>query len=133
MPLERISKGFKDLSMSFQISPLNNDLIAIRNETAIARSIRNIVLTQPGERFFNNEFGSSVSNSLFENMSDISADTIKGQIRSSISRFEPRVELIDVQVVPNYSTLEFDVSVTYKIIGIDALPQQLSFALEQTR
>lgn len=133
MPLERISRGFKDLSMSFQISPLNYDLIALKNETAIARSIRNIVLTQPGERFFDNEFGSSLSNSLFENMSDIAADTIKGQIRNSISRFEPRVELIDVQVIPNYATLEFDVSVVYKIIGIDALPQQLSFALEQTR
>ncbi len=133
MPLERISKGFKDISGSFLMNPLNNDLIALKNETAISRSIRNIVLTQPGEKPFNPEFGSFVSNSLFENMSEFSADTIKGQIRESINLYEPRVNLIDVRVAPNYSTLEFDVSLTYRIIGINASPQQLSFALQQTR
>lgn len=133
MPLERVSKGFKDISGSFLMNPLNNDLIALKNETAIARSIRNIVLTQPGEKPFDPEFGSYVSNSLFENMSDVSADTIRGQIKESINLYEPRVNLIDVRVNPNYSTLEFDVTVTYRIIGISALPQQLSFALQQTR
>lgn len=133
MPLERVSRGFKDISMSFQSSPLNNDILAIRNETAIARSIRNIVLTQPGEKFFNNKFGSLISNSLFENMSDISADYIKSQIWESISNYEPRVELLDVKVIPNYDTLEFEVIIEYKIIGIDAESQALSFALEQTR
>ena len=133
MPLERVSRGFKDISGSFLMNPLNNDLIALKNETAIARSIRNIVLTQPGERPFDPEFGSYVSNSLFENMSDVSADTIRGQIKESINLYEPRVNLIDVGVNPNYSTLEFDVTVTYRIIGINALPQQLSFALQQTR
>lgn len=133
MPLERVSRGFKDISGSFLMNPLNNDLIALKNETAIARSIRNIVLTQPGEKPFDPEFGSYVSNSLFENMSDVSADTIRGQIKESINLYEPRVNLIDVRVNPNYSTLEFDVTVTYRIIGISALPQQLSFALQQTR
>ena len=133
MPLERVSRGFKDISGSFLLNPLNNDLIALKNETAIARSIRNIVLTQPGERPFDPEFGSFVSNSLFENMSDVSADTIRGQIKESINLYEPRVDLIDVRVSPNYSTLEFDVTVIYRIIGISALPQQLSFALQQTR
>ena len=66
-------------------------------------------------------------------MSGFSADTIKGQIRESINLYEPRVNLIDVKVAPNYSTLEFDVSLTYRIIGINASPQQLSFALQQTR
>lgn len=133
MPLERVSRGFKDISGSFLMNPLNNDLIALKNETAIARSIRNIVLTQPGERPFDPEFGSFVSDSLFENMSDVSADTIRSQIRESINLYEPRVDLIDVRVSPNYSTLEFDVTVIYTIIGISALPQQLSFALQQTR
>ena len=54
MPLERVSQGFKDLSMTFKRNPLNDDLIALKNETAIARSIRNIVFTVPGERFFDN-------------------------------------------------------------------------------
>ena len=56
MPLERVSQGFKDISMTFQINPLNNDLIALKNENAISRSIRNIVSTIPGEKFFNQNF-----------------------------------------------------------------------------
>ena len=133
MPLERVSPGFKDISGSLLYNPLNNDIIALKNETAIARSIRNIVLTQPGEKFFDEKFGSEISNSLFENMNEITADSIAGQIRQSVSSYEPRVELQNVVVSPNYSTLEFDVSITYIIIGIDARPQQLSFALQQTR
>ena len=52
MPLERVSRGFKDLSMTFQSNPLNDDLIGLKNENAIARSVRNIVMTVPGEKFF---------------------------------------------------------------------------------
>ena len=90
MPLERVSQGFKDLSMSFQANPLNNDLIAIKNETAISRSIRNIVFTLPGEKFFNENFGSRVSKSLFENVDEISASIIKDEIENTIRNYEPR-------------------------------------------
>ena len=133
MPIERVSKGFKDLSMSFQVNPLNYDLIALKNESAIARSVRNLVLTQPGERFFNENLGSAISASLFENMDGMSASAIRDEIRSTITNYEPRVQLIDVIVSPNYDTNEFNVTVQYKIIGIDVLPQQLSFALSPTR
>ena len=68
MPLERVSQAFKDISATFQTNPLNDDLIAIKNETAIARSIRNIVFTLPGEKFFDEDFGSDVSRLLFENI-----------------------------------------------------------------
>ena len=84
MPLERVSKGFKDLSMSFQVNPLNYDLIAIKNETAIARSIRNLVFTLPGERFFNENLGSRVSRVLFENIDEITASVLKDEIKSTI-------------------------------------------------
>jgi phage baseplate assembly protein W len=133
MPIERVSKGFKDLSMSFQVNPLNYDLIALKNESAIARSVRNLVLTQPGERFFNERLGSSISASLFENMDDMSASVIRDEIRSTIASYEPRVQLINVIVSPNYDNNEFNVTIQYKIIGIDVLPQQLSFALSPTR
>jgi phage baseplate assembly protein W len=133
MPIERVSKGFKDLSMTFQISPLNFDLIALKNENAISRSIRNLILTQPGERFFNEKIGSGVSKSLFENMDQNSASIIEDEIKSTINNYEPRVELIRVIVSPNYDENEFNVTIQYKIIGIDVLPQQLSFALLPTR
>ena len=133
MPVERISKGFKDISMSFEVNPINSDLIGVKNDTAIARSIRNLVLTTPGERFFNEDLGSGVSQLLFDTVDDISAAVIRDEVEQTIIRFEPRVELQDVTVKPNYDNNEFDVTVSYNIIGIDALPQQLNFALQSTR
>jgi phage baseplate assembly protein W len=133
MPVERVSKGFKDLSMSFQVNPINYDLIALKNETAIARSIRNLVLTYPGERFFNQNLGSNIGRSLFENIDDFSASTIKDEIENTINNYEPRVSLVDVVVDPDYDNLNFNVTITYNIIGIDVLPQQLAFALQPTR
>ena len=133
MPVQRVSKDFKDISSSFQVNPLNYDLIATKNETAIARSVRNLVFTLPGERFFNQNLGSKVSRSLFENIDDISASIIKDEIENTINNYEPRVNLIDVIVSPNYDDNEFNVTINYHIVGIDALPQQLTFALQPTR
>ena len=84
MPVERISRGFKDLSMSFQVNPINSDLIATKNETAIARSVRNLITTRPGERFFNPNLGSRVYETLFDNLDEISASDIKDEILSLI-------------------------------------------------
>ena len=133
MPIERVSKGFKDVSSSFQINPMNFDLVTIKNETAIARSVRNLVLTLPGERFFNPNLGSRITDSLFENIDEITAGIIKDEIETTIQNYEPRVDLISVEVLPNYDEYSFDVNITYNIVGIDVLPQQLTFALEQTR
>jgi len=133
VPLERVSRGFKDLSMSFQNNPLTNDLIALKNENAIARSIRNIVFTVPGEKFFNEDFGSEVSQYLFENVDNISALTVRDQIRQSITNFEPRVDLRTVDVSADFDNNSFDVVIIYEIIGADIPPQELQFVLQQTR
>tara|TARA_B100000579_G_scaffold48339_1_gene33724 strand:+ start:585 stop:986 length:402 start_codon:yes stop_codon:yes gene_type:complete len=133
MPLERISQGFKDVSMSFQTNPLNNDLIALKNETAISRSLRNIVLTTPGEKFFNERFGSRVSESLFENVDSITANIIEGEIRTSIINYEPRVKLLRVQAIADQDNNSFDVIIQFQIIGADVPPQSLQFVLQPTR
>tara|TARA_B100001250_G_C19608456_1_gene703820 strand:- start:459 stop:860 length:402 start_codon:yes stop_codon:yes gene_type:complete len=133
VPLERVSPGFKDISMSFQVNPLNSDLIGLKNENAIARSIRNIVFTLPGEKFFDENFGSKISASLFENIDDISAGLIVDEIRQSIDRYEPRVELINVEAFPDFDNNSFDVLIVYNIIGADVAPQELQFALQSTR
>ena len=133
MPVERISRGFKDLSMSFQVNPINSDLIATKNETAIARSVRNLVLTRPGEKFFNPNLGSRVYETLFDNMDDISASIVEDDIKDTVDNYEPRVKLVSVKATPDYEGNAFDVVITYNIIGIDALPQQLAFALQPTR
>ena len=87
MPLERVSQGFKDVSMTFQKHPLTSDILALKNESAIARSVRNIVFTVPGEKFFDEDFGSRISQALFENINDISANIIKNEIESSLKIF----------------------------------------------
>ena len=133
MPVQRASKGFKDISMSFKVSPLTFDLIANKNETAIARSIRNLILTAPGERPFNPELGSQVSRLLFNPMDDITTDSLREQISNTINNFEPRVNLRQVIVQPNFDIGEYDISIRYDIVGIEASTQQLSFALQQTR
>jgi phage baseplate assembly protein W len=133
MPLERVSQGFRDLSMSFQDNPLNNDLIGIKDANAIARSVRNIVFTLPGEKFFNPNFGSNISASLFENIDDFSALAIRDEIKNSIENYEPRVKLIDITVEPQYDDYNFNVIVQYEIIGANIPPQQLEFALLPTR
>ena len=133
MPQQRVNQKYKDISMSFDTNPLNNDLIALKNSSAIARSIRNIVFTQPGEKFFNPEFGSRVSESLFEVVDEVSTIAIRDEIRSSIINYEPRVNLLDVLVNPNPDENEMNVTIKYEIVGIDIPPQQLDFVLLPTR
>ena len=133
MPIERVSQSFKDISMTFQSNPLNDDLIAIKNENAIARSLRNIVYTLPGEKFFNQSFGSRITESLFENIDSITATIIVDEIRESINIYEPRVKLIDVKAFPDYENNGFDVIIIYDIIGANVPTQQLEFVLQSSR
>ena len=133
MPAQRVSKRFKDLSMSFKYNPLSGDLITLKNENAIARAVRNIVLTTPGEKLFDPDFGSSVSEILFENVDDITAVSIQDEIRNCLNNYEPRVDLVNVDVNPNFDENQFDVKITYKIVGIDIPPSQLEFALLPSR
>ena len=133
MPVERVSQTFKDISASFQVNPLNDDLIAVKNATAIARSIRNLIMTQQGERFFNPLLGSQVTGLLFENIDELTASAIKDEITTTIENFEPRVELTEVDVAPNFDNSEFNVTINYEIVGIDVLPQELTLALQPTR
>ena len=133
MPVQRVSKSFKDISASFQINPLNRDLIQLKNANAIARSIRNLIMTVPGERPFNPVLGSQVTNLLFENLDKLTASSIKSEIINTISNFEPRVRLNEVIVKAQPDNYQFDVQIQYYIIGIEVPLQQLTLALEPTR
>lgn len=129
----RISKGFKDISLSFQYNPINRDLIAVKNETAIGRSIRNIASYYTGEKLFNSEFGSALPRSLFENLDQINADMIALDLERVIKEYEPRVELLRVSATPNFDGNGLDVIIVYNIIGLSIGSQELSFALIPTR
>ena len=133
MPVQRLSRGFKDLSASFQTNPLSNDLIALKNESAIARSVRNLILTGQGERPFQPVLGTGVSRLLFENMDKLTASAIRSELRTTIENYEPRVEINEILVEPDFEGNAFHVTLQYFIIGIDVPEQELTFALEPTR
>ena len=133
MPLERRSQSFKDLSMSLKVNPITGDLVALKNANAIARSLKNLVFTDQGERFFANETGGNIKALLFENMDTLTASDVEDAISQTIIFNEPRVELIDVKATPNFDNNEMDVRLQYTIIGLELEPQQLEFALQPAR
>ena len=133
MANRRISRTFKDISLSFNPHPVTKDLPVLKNEAAIRRSVRNIVQTIPTEKFFNPLFGSDVRGSLFEFVDFGTASVISDQIQTSIENFEPRVDNLQVKVFPRPDQNEFEVTVVFDIIGQEFPTQEYSFLLEATR
>ena len=133
MWISRVSRSFKDISLSFIPHPVTKDLPILKDENAIRRSVRNIVETIPTEKFFNSTFGSDVYKSLFDFVDFGTASIIKDQIKTSISNFEPRVDNVDVKVFPRPDDNEFEVEVIFDIIGQEFPTQEYSFILEATR
>ena len=133
MAVTRISRSFKDISLSFVPHPVTNDLKVLNNTDAIRRSIRNIVQTIPTERFFNPLLGSDVYKSLFDFVDFGTASNIQAQIEIAIDNFEPRVNDVRVLVDPQPDLNEFEVTVFFDIIGQQFPTQEFSFLLEATR
>lgn len=133
MAIQRISRAFKDISLSFEPHPVTKDLPILKNENAIRRSVRNIVETIPTERFFNSLLGSDVRRSLFEFVDFGTASVIRDQIEIAINNFEDRVENLIVQVDPIADENTFNVTVIFDIIGQEFPTQEYSFLLEATR
>lgn len=136
MPVEvqkRVSLGFRDINMSFKKNPLTNDLIVMKNDNAIAQAVKNLVLTGRGERLFNPDLGSGLAQALFENIDVVSASQIQSEIDSLLRNYEPRINLTEVKVDPDFENNAFNVTVEYEIIGIDVPIQVLRFPLTKTR
>jgi len=133
MAIQRISRAFKDISLSFDPHPVTKDLPILKNENAIRRSVRNIVETIPTERFFNSLLGSDVRRSLFEFVDFGTASVIQDQIEIAINNFEDRVDNLIVQVDPIADENTFNVTVIFDIIGQEFPTQEYSFLLEATR
>ena len=133
MAYRRVSKAFKDISLSFSPHPVTKDLPILKNESAIRRSVRNIVETIPTEKFFNLDFGSDVYKSLFDFVDFGTANIIQDQIKTAIKNFEPRVENVKVEVDPSADENEFEIVVVYDIVGQELPTQEYSFILEATR
>ncbi len=133
MAVKRISKAFKDISLSFEPHPVTKDITVIKNANAIKRSIRNIVQTIPGERFFNPILGSDVRSSLFDFVDFGTASVIQKEITTAIENFEPRVYNLQVEATAVPDNNEFEVNIYFDIIGQEFPTQEFTFMLEATR
>ena len=133
MAIQRKSRAFKDISLSFTPHPVTKDLPVLTNERAIARSVRNLVETIPSERFFNSLLGTDVRGSLFELFSTETVTIIEDQVQTTIANFEPRVDNVSVQVDAQYDNNELNVTVFFDIVGLEVPTQSFTFILEPTR
>ena len=133
MAITRISRAFKDISLSFSPHPVTKDLPVLTNERAIARSVRNLVETIPSERFFNSLLGTDVRGSLFELFTTETVTIIEDQVQTTIANFEPRVDNVSVQVDAQYDNNELNVTVFFDIVGLEVPTQSFTFILEPTR
>jgi len=133
MAIQRKSRAFKDISLSFTPHPVTKDIPVLSNERAIIRSVRNLVETIPSERFFNSLLGTDVRDSLFEMFSIETVTIIEDQVRNTVLNFEPRVENVGIQVDASPDENEIEVVVFFDIIGLEVPTQSFSFILEPTR
>ena len=129
----RVSRSFKDISLSFDPHPITKDLPVLKNANAIRRSVRNLVQTIPGERFFRPNLGSSVYESLFDLMDFGTSNLIEQEIITTLRNFEPRVNNVRVRVSARPDQNNFDVTIFFDIVGAALPPQEFSFILEATR
>ena len=133
MAIERKSRAFKDISLSFSPHPVTKDLPVLLNERAIVRSVRNLVETIPTERFFNSLLGTDIRDSLFESFSTSTVTIIEDQVRETIRNFEPRVGELSIEVDGRPDQNELEVKVIFDIVGLQVPTQSFTFLLEPTR
>ena len=133
MAIQRKSRAFKDISLSFTPHPVTKDLPVLVNERAIVRAVRNLVETIPSERFFDSNLGTNVRAMLFENFTGSSVMIIEDMVRSTLRNYEPRVGDVGVEIdaAPDSNALE--VKVLFEIVGLQSPLQSFTFILEPTR
>jgi|TARA_Y200000002_G_scaffold8461_1_gene7025 phage baseplate assembly protein W len=124
------SRRFDDVNISLPINPFTKDIYSVKNENAIKQSIKNLVLTVPGEKPFQPLVGSRVNELLFEPLDPFIADSIKDEIINTIKQNEPRVDLTEVTVLPLYEQNKINVSVEYRIVGLPIV-ESITFVLQR--
>ena len=127
------SKAFKDINLSFKRHPVTNDVVAIRDEDAIKRSVRNIIFTIIGEKPFEPDFGSVINNALFDLSTNLSEIRISDEIKASLDNYEPRIDNIEVSVSILADSNEMNCTVQYDIVGIPAPTQTVDVLLFPAR
>jgi len=133
VPLQKVTRGFKDISLSFRRHPVTDDILPLKNEDAIKRAVQNLVRTQLGEVFFNNLVGTRVQGALFELSNSGYIEPMKTEIETVINNYEPRVSLKNVNIELEDAGHSLDISIAYDIVGLSTPTQEINFVLEPTR
>ena len=127
-------QSFKDLKITMKPHPITGDLLVTKDDASVKQSVVNLILTTPGERFFDDELGCGISELLFEPLDFGTAGLIEDQIRTTLRKYESRVTLTDLSVDPNFDDNAFDVEIEFTIRGRqDEPPQNVNFLLQRTR
>ena len=129
----KVSRAFKDISLSFKKHPVTNDVTVLRNEDAIKRSVINLTRTRINERFFNELIGTSIGDALFENMDSGLEAALEEEIGTLLKNYEPRIELNSVYVVADEDSNALNVQIDYDIVGLPIPSQNIEFLLQPTR
>ena len=127
------SRAFKDINLSFKRHPVTNDVVTIRDEDAIKRSVRNIIFTILGEKPFSPNFGSVINESLFDLNTNLSEIRVSDEIKASLNNHEPRIDNIDVAVSVLADSHEMNCTIQYDIVGIPAPTQEVDVLLFPAR
>tara|TARA_B100000427_G_scaffold312776_1_gene304557 strand:- start:1031 stop:1423 length:393 start_codon:yes stop_codon:yes gene_type:complete len=125
--------SFRDININFKKHPVTGDLVVSKDASAIKQAIVNLLLTNKGERLFQPEYGSDIRSQLFEPLDYATAASIKSSILYSLSTFEPRINVLNINIFLNYGDNGFNVDMTYKINGVDTPPTNVEFFLSRTR
>ena len=127
------SRAFKDINLSFKRHPVTNDVVTIRDEDAIKRSVKNIIFTILGEKPFEPDFGSVMNQSLFDLNTNLSEIRVSDEIKASLDNYEPRINNIDVSVSILADSNEMNCTVQYDTVGIPAPTQTVDVLLFPAR
>ena len=129
----KISRAFKDISLSFTKHPVTNDVTVLKNEDAIKKSVINLCRTRINERFFNELLGTTIEDSLFETNLDDIASFLEREITVLLKNFEPRIRLTNVIAESLVDSYELQIRIEYDITGLPFPQQNIEFLLQPTR
>ena len=127
------SRAFKDINLSFKRHPVTNDVVTIRDEDAIKRSVKNIIFTILGEKPFEPDFGSVMNQALFDLNTNLSEVRISDEIKASLDNYEPRIDNVNVSVSILADSNEMNCTVQYDIVGLPAPTQEVDVLLFPAR
>jgi len=131
-PVKRRKSLYSDFHKDLTINPISNDLAVKRDEEAVKESLKNLLLTDRGERLFQPSLGSDIRATLFENNTPMVVKLLEEKVRAVINNFEPRVNIIEIIIKSEYDENKIQITIYFNIRNVGA-PLSVTVFLERTR